>query len=172
MKGRSVVVTGAVGAVLAACGQAPPQPTATPITQTCDLISAQQVSAILGVEVAPGRESDSSCFFTPVSSGGIGNFDPTESPPPNVPVGEVVLTILSQSADSAAAGLANPPAFGAHQITIVGAASAYDVIGPHLESVFAQRGATTVRVDVGRGKGEDLYLERGLAQVVITRVPD
>jgi hypothetical protein len=60
--------------------------------------------------------------------------------------------------------------FGA-RLTIIGSDAAYRVVGPHIEIVITQRGATAMRVDVFRGKTEDLYLEERIAAIVVERLP-
>jgi len=111
-----------------------------------------------------------SCSWSSVSHTAIGNFDPTESPPPNTAVFGAAITVLSGSAVANAQSLSHPPWTWA-SITIPGSDASYRVVGPDVEIVITQRGATAIRVDVGRGKSEDLYLEARVAAIVVKHLP-
>jgi hypothetical protein len=166
-----MVVAIAICAPLAACSEATsPRPPVLKVVHSCGLISAAQVTDALGTPVTQVTNETASCSWSSTSQYAIGNVDPSASPTPNTAVLGAALTILSGSAAANARSLSQPPVFGA-SVTILGSDAAYRLVGPHIEIVIIQRGATAVRVDVFRGKTEDLYLEKRVAAIVVKRLP-
>jgi hypothetical protein len=166
-----MLVAIAICAPLAACSETTsPRPTVVRVVHSCSIISAAQVTDVLGTPVTQVTNETASCTWSPSSPYAIGNVDPSESPPPNTAVLGAAVTILSGSAAANARSLSHPPVFGA-SVTILGSDAAYRLVGPHIEVVITQRGATAVRVDVFRGKTEDLYLEERIAAIVVKHLP-
>ena len=162
------LVTG-LGAALVACGQAqPPAPTVVPAPRDpCALVSAAQVSATIGTAVSPGARSGTVCTYTPLRGDVIGDFDPAESPPPNVPL--VAVTIADVPGPLSAALRADhlPPTAGS-PVPLPDATQGVVVGGPHWAQVLVHVRDVTVVVTVGRGKTDDPYLEQRIAGEIVT----
>ena len=166
-----MLVAIAICAPLAACGETTsPRPTVARVVNPCSLITAAQVTDTLGTPVTEVTDETASCSWLAIIQNAIGNVDPSESPPPNTAVLGAAITILSGSAAANAQSLSHPPLYCA-SMTIPGSDASYRVVGPHVEIAIAQRGATAIRVDVRRGKTEDLYLEELIAAIVVKRLP-
>ena len=162
----------AVWAPLAACSETTsPRPTAVRAVQPCSLISAAQVTDVLGTPVTQVTNETGSCSWLSISHNAIGNIDPNVSPPPNTAVLGAAITLLSGSAAANARSLFRPPVMGSIGVTVPGSDAAYLLSGPHIGIILAQRGATAVRVDVLRGKTEDPYLEQRIAAIVVKDLP-
>lgn len=167
-----MLVAFTICAPLAACSESTwPSPTVVRVVHACSLISAAQVSDALGTPVTQVTNETASCSWSSTSHTAIGNFDPTESPPPNTAVLGAAISILSGSAAANAQSLFHPPAMRSTSVTVPGSDAAYLLSGPHIGIILAQRGATAIRVDVLRGKTEDPYLEERIAVVVVKRLP-
>jgi hypothetical protein len=165
-----MLVAIAICAPLAACNETTsPRPTVGRVISPCSLISAAQVTDALGTPVTVVTNESASCSWLSISHNTIGNIDPSE-PPPNTPVLGAAVTILSGSAAANARSLSHPPVLGA-SVTIPGSDASYRMVGPHVEIVITQRGATAIRVDVLRGKTEDLYLEERIAAIAVMHLP-